>query len=84
MTASVDKEFTWLSYRGQKYKEISTRLNNIFSSYNLQDVWRIKNPTNTAFTWRRQTRIQSRLDYWYISDSLFDTVTECDILPPIF
>ena len=24
---------------GQKYKEISTRLNNIFSSYNLQDVW---------------------------------------------
>ena len=52
---------------GQKYKEISTRLNNIFSSYNLQDVWRIKNPTKPAFTWRRQTpRIQSRLDYWYI------------------
>ena len=46
---------------------------------------RIKNPTKPAFTWRRQTpRIQSRLDYWYISDSLFDTVTECDILPPVF
>ena len=50
----------WLSYRVQKYKEISTRLNNIFSSYNLQDVWRIKNPTKPAFTWRRQTpRIQT-------------------------
>ena len=48
-------------------------------------MWRIKNPTKPAFTWRRQTsRIQSRLDYWYISDFLFDTVTECDILPPVF
>ena len=61
------------SIGGNKYKEIGTALNNIFSLYNLQDVWRTKNPNKPAFTWRRQTpRVQSRLDYWYMSDILFN------------
>ena len=48
------------------------------------DTWRIKNPNSKRYSWRQsKPLIQCRLDYFLISDSLFDKVTNTDILPSI-
>ena len=48
----------------------------------MHDIWRIKNPTKRSFTWgQSQPLILSRLDYWFISDSLSDNVCDVDIIP---
>ena len=48
----------------------------------LQDIWRIKNPTQRRFTWR-QTKplIQCRLDFWLTSEILQDEIQSVDIKP---
>lgn len=54
----------------------------ILSFFQLNDTWRVKNPQIKRFTWRQKTPpIHSRLDYWLISDALFDCVEDMDILP---
>ena len=46
----------------------------------LVDIWRIRNPTLTRFTWRQKKPIiQRRLDYWLVSDSLQDDIDSVDI-----
>jgi hypothetical protein len=55
--------------KGGKKENISpyaTRLVDIFSEYNLVDIWRVCNPELARFTWRENTVsgiVQSRLDY---------------------
>jgi endonuclease/exonuclease/phosphatase family metal-dependent hydrolase len=55
--------------KGGKKENISpyaTRLIDIFSEYNLVDIWRVCNPELARFTWRENTVsgiVQSRLDY---------------------
>ena len=50
----------------------------------LHDIWRIKNPTKRSYTWSQsQPLILSRLDYWFISNSLSDNVCDIDIIPSI-
>ena len=37
--------------------------------HDLADIWRIRNPTDTRFTWRQKSPlIQRRLDYWLIGN----------------
>ena len=53
---------------------------------NLVDIWRIRNPDKSRYTWRGKVRhhlIQSRIDRIYISDSLQYNVHKSDILPGI-
>ena len=47
----------------------------------LLDIWRIRNPTVTRFTWRQKKPIiQRRLDYWFVSDiSLQDDIDSVHI-----
>jgi len=65
------------------------KCNEVFKSmtdvYELIDIWRVRNPTKKRFTWRRKnpTPIQSRLDYWLISDSVQSSVHDCCIMPGI-
>ena len=57
-------------------------INGILNSFQLNDVWRMKNPRQKRFSWRQKTPpIHCRLDYWLISDSLFDSVEDVHILP---
>ena len=59
-------------------------LTTLILKFNLNDVWRIKNPNLSRYSWRQsQPLVQCRLDYWLISDSLFDSVTDTDIVPSI-
>ena len=61
------------------------KIEQLLYNFNLCDVWRIKNPNIRRYTWRKKLPelIQCRLDFWLISTSLYDDVTECDILPSI-
>lgn len=68
----------------QTRERISNCLDEIMSTFNLQDIWRVKNPDTKRFTWhRRENQIHSRLDYWLISKALQDHVEKVDILPAI-
>ena len=48
--------------------------------FDLVDIWRIRNPTASRFTWHQKTPlVQRRLDYWLISDSLQDEIISVEI-----
>lgn len=56
----------------------------IMESLDIIDIWRVRNPYLRQFTWRKTNPlIQSRLDYWLISNSLQDWVERAEINPAI-
>jgi exonuclease III len=56
----------------------------INDKFDLIDIWRLRNPEKARFTWRRKNPvIQSRLDRFYISDTMQYNVSKTDILPGI-
>jgi len=57
----------------------------IVQIYELMDIWRVRNPKRQKFTWRRKspTAVQSRLDYWLVSDSIQGLIKDCNISPGI-
>ena len=68
----------------QKAKSIDA-VSKIMSHFNLIDVWRTRNPNLRKYTWRQSNPlIQSRLDYWFISDCLQDFTRDCQIKPALY
>lgn len=66
-----------------KEKSLSI-LNEMKEEFDLLDIWRVRNPTLSRFTWRqRKPLVQCRLDYWLVSDSLQDNVKTTSIIPAI-
>ncbi len=65
------------------YKKIINIINSLKFQFELTDVWRQKNPGIRRYTWRKghPKPVFSRLDYWFISENLFDSVENVDILP---
>ena len=52
------------------------------SQLDLVDIWRIKNPDIKSYTWSQKSpRIFCRLDYYLISNNLFDMVRSSEIIP---
>ena len=50
----------------------------------LVDIWRIKNPDIKSYTWSQKSpRIFCRLDYYLISNNLFDMVRSSEIISAI-
>ena len=63
-----------------KRKDSGKVIKDISAELDLVDIWRIRNPTVTRFTWRQKKPIiQRRLDYWLVSDSLQDDIDLVDI-----
>ena len=58
-------------------------LDEILDAYNLIDIWRVYHGDKKGFTWRRHqpALIQSRLDYFLISDFLQQNVKNIEIVP---
>ena len=76
-----------LDYMGPR-NILKTKYNENFedflSRYNLEDIWRKRNPNKKQFTFRQKWPIiQSRLDYWFGSSNLLKLVSKCDILTSI-
>ena len=50
-----------------KLKESCKKIENLCSSFDLIDIWRIRNPEVQRFTWRQKNPIiQRRLDFWLV------------------
>ena len=64
-----------------KRKDSGKIVEDMSAEFDLVDIWRIRNPTNTRFIWReKKPIIQRRLDYWLVSDiSLQDDIDSVDI-----
>ena len=62
----------------------STKLQQCLQSFEICDIWRLQNPNVKRYTWRQnKPLIQSRLDYFLISENLSQNVCKCDIKPSI-
>ena len=56
----------------------------IKETYDLCDIWRIKHEKVQKFTWWNLTKeFFSRLDRFYVSDSLQTSIEKAEILPKI-
>ena len=52
----------------------------LMHTFDLHDIWRIKNPDVQKFTWRqKKPPVYCRLDYWIISDCLHEYIKVADI-----
>ena len=66
---------------GTHRKKVREKVLTIMQKHGLADVWRSRNPDKVRFTYRQKTPlIQSRLDYWALSDILVDCVEDSSIL----
>ena len=67
-----------------RLKDSVKKIENICSSFDLVDIWRIRNPIANRFSWRQKTLlIQLRLDFWLIGSNLQEDIDKADIVPAI-
>jgi len=65
-------------------KSVVTTIEILQEELDLVDIWRVMNPERKSFTWSQNSpMIFCRLDYWLISNSLYDLVKTTDIIPSI-
>ena len=68
----------------KKRKESAKLVEEMCVEHDLIDIWRIRNPTETRFTWRQKTPIIQRcLDYWLVSDCLQVDIDNVDNIAAI-
>ena len=78
---AIDKKGGTLNERKSVISCIRDCLQN---ELDLVDIWRIKNPGISSWTWSQKSpRVFCRLDYWLISNKLSDLVTSTDIIPAL-
>ena len=54
------------------------------TTFNLHDIWRIKNPDVKSYTWSQKSPfVFCRLEFWLTSAHLFDHINSVDICPAI-
>lgn len=59
-------------------------IRNICLRLGVLDIWRHKNPDKIMFTWStKDVSIQSRIDFWLISEDMADKVDTVSIEPSI-
>ena len=59
------------------------KINELIESFELRDIWRIRNPTEKRFTFRQNHisgYIQERFDYFFVSNKLKESIKNTDIL----
>ena len=68
------------NYNYKTWQKNADILEEISEKHDLIDIWRVRNPEKTRFTWRRtKPVIQSRIDRFYISDTC-NTIFQSQIL----
>ena len=66
------------------YTSYTKNLKSFIEEYKLTDIWRVRHPKELKFTRRERTRcglVQSRLDFWLISESISYIIKKCGIKP---
>ena len=60
------------------------KLSELITTYELKDIWRILNPEIERYTFRQKNLlVQTRLDYFLISNSMQDLIVKTDIIHSI-
>ena len=65
-------------------KSLVSKLTEINEKYKLCDIWRIRNTREKCFTFWQKHRsgfLQRRLDYFFSSNTLQDSIKDTEILP---
>ena len=79
----LDPEFDGLGGK-PKLKESVKIIEQIHLSFDLIDIWIVRNPDERRFLWRQKNPVtQRRLDFCLISSSLQEDVESVDIIPAI-
>ena len=83
MIRSID-----LDYIGKNKRQIMSSFCKHFEEFidklGLIDIWRTRNDIKKQFTFRQvHPFVQSRLDYWFITENLEEIVLKCNIIPSI-
>ena len=64
---------------------VDSGLSDFKSSCSIKDAWRFKHPRERHFTWfKHDSSIASRLDTFFVSRFLCDSISECSILPCVY
>ena len=62
----------------------STALEKLMKTFDIQDIWRIKNPNLRSYTWCHTGKFQfSRIDFWLSSSHFQDSIESVDIFSSI-
>ena len=62
-----------------------TEVKTLIEMLDLIDIWRFRNPNIKRFTYRQKTPlIQTRLDYFLMSNNLYDHISDVDIIPSVW
>ena len=63
---------------------VVSAIESLQTTFNLHDIWRIKNPDVKSYTWSQKSPfVFCRLDFWLTSAHLFDHINRVDICPAI-
>ena len=80
----MNKKLDYMGLNMPVKTKFNDKFEEFFIKYDLEDIWRKRNPSEKQFTFKRkQPFVQTRLDYWLISASMEKLVHSCDILPSI-
>ena len=67
----IDGKLDYMGSNVPAKNKFNEHFEDFLISYNLEDVWRKKNPSEKQFTFKqKQPAVQTRLDYWFISSNL--------------
>ena len=81
LVVNADKDYdNYLHINNPRAREVVV---NLLQDDNFKDPWRIMNEEVRKYTWHRlrPTKKQSRLDFFLVHDSIFQFVTNADIIP---
>ena len=79
----LDPEFDGLGGK-PKLRDSVKIIEQIRLSFDLTDIWKVRNPDERRFSWRQKNPvIHRRLDFWLLSSSLQEDVESVEIVPAI-
>ena len=78
---TIDFEKDNKNYSNSTYKtKTREKLKSFICNFDLNDIWRSKNPDKSLYTWRKfKTTKQARLDYFLVSENLIPQINETNI-----
>ena len=80
----MDGKVDYMGSHSVRKTKFNDKFEEFLIRYRIEDIWRKRNPRKKEYTFRqKQPVVQTRLDYWFISLSLYKLVNKCAIVSSI-
>ena len=80
----LDENLDYMGTNLNRRSKFNNSLKMFLRKHDLIDIWREKHPDLKQFTFRQRVPlVQSRLDYWFISNIILNKVNKCDIMTSV-